>query len=188
MADHCASSAGRQELDVKNYHIPGLMLNLPNISPKKVDKMASQIDIFTTLFSLLNWNYNTNLYGTDVLKMKPEEERAFVGTYRKLGLLKGDDKVMVLGDQKVSNYYQWNRESNELVPLKENDAFLKEIISNYQTISNHQTTELLLNPPSVFINCQSRRIFHLFGQFGLVLNAQLFQLQGLGDEVAAAFA
>jgi phosphoglycerol transferase MdoB-like AlkP superfamily enzyme len=133
MADHCASSAGRQELDVKNYHIPGLMLNLPNISPKKVDKMASQIDIFPTLFSLLNWNYNTNLYGTDVLKMKPEEERAFVGTYRKLGLLKGDDKVMVLGDQKVSNYYQWNRESNELVPLKENEAFLKEIISNYQT-------------------------------------------------------
>jgi phosphoglycerol transferase MdoB-like AlkP superfamily enzyme len=133
MADHCASSAGRQELDVKNYHIPGLMLNLPNISPQKVDKMASQIDIFPTLFSLLNWNYNTNLYGTDVLKMKPEEERAFVGTYRKLGLLKGDDKVMVLGDQKVSNYYQWNRESNELVPLKENEAFLKEIISNYQT-------------------------------------------------------
>ncbi len=133
MADHCASSAGRQELDVKNYHIPGLMLNLPNISPRRVDKMASQIDIFPTLFSLLNWNYTTNLYGTDVLKMKLEEERAFVGTYRKLGLLKGDDKVMVLGDQKVSNYYQWNRESNELVPLKENEAFLKEIISNYQT-------------------------------------------------------
>ncbi|SRX75358.1 LTA synthase family protein [Aequorivita antarctica] len=133
MADHCASSAGRQELDVKNYHIPGLMLNLPNTPPQKVDKMASQIDIFPTLFSLLNWNYNSNLYGTDVLKMKPEEERAFVGTYRKLGLLKGDDKVMVLGDQEVSNSYQWNRETNELLPLKEDETFLKEIISNYQT-------------------------------------------------------
>ncbi|QQX76840.1 MULTISPECIES: LTA synthase family protein [Aequorivita] len=133
MADHCASSAGRQELDVKNYHIPGLMLNVPNTSSQKVNKMASQIDIFPTLFSLLNWNYDTNLYGTDILNMKPEEERAFVGTYRKLGLLKGDDKVMVLGDQKVSNFYQWDRESNELLPLKENEAFLKEIISNYQT-------------------------------------------------------
>ena len=133
MADHCASSAGRQELDVKNYHIPALMLNVPNTAPQKVDKLASQIDIFPTLFSLLNWNYNSNLYGTDVFKMKPEEERAFVGTYRKLGLLKGDDKVMVLGDQKVSNFYQWNRESNELVPLKEDEAFKKEIISNYQT-------------------------------------------------------
>ncbi|MCB0468469.1 MAG: LTA synthase family protein, partial [Aequorivita sp.] len=73
------------------------------------------------------------LYGTDILKMKPEEERAFVGTYRKLGLLKGDGKLMVLGDQKVSNFYQWNRESNELTPLKENKTFLNEIISNYQT-------------------------------------------------------
>ncbi|SRX53941.1 LTA synthase family protein [Aequorivita sp. CIP111184] len=133
MADHCASSAGRQELDVKNYHIPALMLNLPNTAPQKVDKMASQIDIFPTLFSILNWNFNSNLYGTDILKMKPEEERAFVGTYRKLGLLKGNNEVMVLGDQKVSNSYQWNRETNELVPIKENDNFLKEIISNFQT-------------------------------------------------------
>jgi phosphoglycerol transferase MdoB-like AlkP superfamily enzyme len=133
MADHCASSAGRQELDIKNYHIPALMLNLPNTPPQKVDKMASQIDIFPTLFSLLNWNYATNLYGTDILKMKPAEERAFVGTYRKLGLLKADGKVMVLGDQRASNFYEWNRESNELLPLKENEAFLREIISNYQT-------------------------------------------------------
>lgn len=133
MADHCASSAGRQELDVKNYHIPALILNLPNTPPLKIDKMASQIDIFPTLFSLLNWNYNSNLYGTDILKMKPEEARAFVGTYRKLGLLKGNDKVMVLGDKKVSNFYQWNRETNELLPLKEDETFLKEIISNYQT-------------------------------------------------------
>jgi phosphoglycerol transferase MdoB-like AlkP superfamily enzyme len=133
MADHCASSAGRQELDVKNYHIPGLMLNVPNVAARKVDKMASQIDIFPTLFSLLNWNYNSNLYGTDILKMKPGEERAFVGTYRKLGLLKKNDNVMVLGDQKVSNFYQWNRETNELLPLKEDETFLKEIISDYQT-------------------------------------------------------
>lgn len=133
MADHCASSAGRQELDVKNYHIPGLMLNLPNTPPQRVDKMASQIDIFPTLFSLLDWNYNTNLYGIDILKMKPEEERAFVGTYRKLGLLKKDGSIMVLGDQRVSNFYRWNRESNELILAQDNEGFLKEIISNYQT-------------------------------------------------------
>lgn len=133
MADHCASSAGRQELDVKNYHIPALMLNLQNTPPQKIDKMASQIDIFPTLFSLFNWNYNSNLYGTDILKMKPEEERAFVGTYRKLGLLKKNDNILVLGDQKVSNFYQWNRETNELLPLKKDKTFLKEIISNYQT-------------------------------------------------------
>lgn len=132
MADHCASSAGRQELDVEHHHIPALMLNVPSIPVEKVDKLASQIDIFPTLFSLLNWNYNSNFYGTNILKMKPEDERAFIGTYRKLGLMKGD-KVMVLSDQKVSTYYKWNSENNELLPLKEDEVFLKDIISNYQT-------------------------------------------------------
>ena len=65
--------------------------------------------------------------------MKLEEERAFVGTYRKLGLLKKDGSIMVLGDQRVSNFYRWNRESNELIPAQDNEGFLKEIISNYQT-------------------------------------------------------
>lgn len=133
MADHCASSAGRQELDVKNYHIPALILNLPNAAPQKVENLASQIDVFPTLFSLLNWNYNTNLFGTDILKMKPAEERAFVGTYRKLGLLKKDGSIMVLGDQQLSNFYRWNRETNELMPLENDNRFLNEIISNYQT-------------------------------------------------------
>lgn len=133
MADHCASSAGRQELDVKNYHIPGLMLNVPNVPAEKIDKMASQIDMFPTLFSLLNWKYETNLFGTNIFNMKPEEERAFVGTYRKLGLLKKDGSIMILGDQKVSNFYRWNRESNELLPMKDNSEFLNDIISNYET-------------------------------------------------------
>lgn len=133
MADHCASSAGRQELDVKNYHIPALILNLPNAPAEKVTKMCSQIDIFPTLFSLLNWKYNTNLYGTNILNMKPDEERAFVGTYRKLGLLKSDDRIMVLGDQQVSKFYRWQRNTNLLAPLQEDKAFLREIISNYQT-------------------------------------------------------
>lgn len=132
MADHCASSAGRQELDLKNYHIPAFIINLPDTAPQKIAKMASQIDIFPTLFSILNWNYNSNFYGTNVLKMQPNQERALVGTYRKLGLLKGD-KVMVLSDQKVSNFYNWNRETNELFPLEEDNAFLKETISKYQT-------------------------------------------------------
>ena len=32
MADHCASSAGKSEVDIKNYHIPAMIYNLPNVS------------------------------------------------------------------------------------------------------------------------------------------------------------
>lgn len=131
MSDHCAASAGKGELDVKNYHIPGFIYNLPNTQPQKIDKLCSQIDMFPTLFGFLNWDYNSNLFGENVLKMKPEDERAFIGNYRKLGLLKGDS-LMVLGDQKTKAQYRWNKESNDLNATPVNNTFLEEATSFYQ--------------------------------------------------------
>lgn len=131
MSDHCAASAGKGELDVKNYHIPGFIYNLPNTQPQKIDKLCSQIDMFPTLFGFLNWDYNSNLFGENVLKMKLEDERAFIGNYRKLGLLKGDS-LMVLGDQKTKAQYRWNKESNDLNVMPINNIFLEEATSFYQ--------------------------------------------------------
>jgi len=131
MADHCASSAGKGDLDVMNYRIPGLIFNTPLITPQKIDKLCSQIDVFPTLFELFNWNYESNFFGEDVFKMTEEDERAFIGNYRKLGLLK-EDKIMILSDQKKANFYQWNSKDNSLNSLPMDDAFLKEATSYYQ--------------------------------------------------------
>ncbi len=131
MSDHCASSAGKWELDVRNYHIPAMIYNLPNINPQKVNKLSSQIDIFPTLFGYLNWDYSSNLFGVDITKMSPSDERAFIGNYRKLGLLK-ENKVMVLGDQKKANFYQWNPADNNLNMLPMDKDFLENTISYYQ--------------------------------------------------------
>lgn len=131
MSDHCAFSAGRWALDVKNYHIPALIYNLPNTPNQKIDQLCSQIDMFPTLFSALNWDYNSNLFGTDVLSMKPEDERAFIGNYRKLGFLK-NNKLMVLSEQKQIDYYQYNKEDNSLNPISIDAKILKKTTSFYQ--------------------------------------------------------
>jgi phosphoglycerol transferase MdoB-like AlkP superfamily enzyme len=131
MSDHCAFSAGRWALDVKNYHIPALIYNLPNTPNQKIDQLCSQIDMFPTLFSALNWDYNSNLFGTDVLSMKPEDERAFIGNYRKLGFLK-NNKLMVLSEQKQIDYYQYNKEDNSLNPISIDANILKRTTSFYQ--------------------------------------------------------
>lgn len=130
MADHCASSAGRWALDVENYHIPALIFNA-GIKPEKVHKFCSQIDVFPTVFDLLNWDYTTNLFGKSILEMKPEDERAFIGNYRKLGLLKSDT-LMVLSDQHKSDIYKWNRKDNSLNVIAERPSFLYKTISYYQ--------------------------------------------------------
>lgn len=132
MSDHCASSAGKQELDVAKYHIPAFIYNLPQYEPKEMNQLCSQIDLFPTLFGYLNWSYTTQLFGRDVNKMKPEDERAFIGNYRKMGYLKSD-KLMVLGDMKSANFYQWNKSSNFLNLLPMNEKALNEAVSFYQT-------------------------------------------------------
>ncbi len=147
MADHCASSAGRWELDVDNYHIPAILVNLDGSRGYKITRQCSQIDVMPTLFSFLGWNYDNNFFGRDVFSMQPKDQRAFVGNYRKLGLLK-DHELMVLGDGKTANQYNWDEEDNSLTKEPLDSLFLTEAISYYQIadyLYNHNGLDLKVN-------------------------------------------
>ncbi|MCL9805638.1 sulfatase-like hydrolase/transferase [Flavobacterium amniphilum] len=141
IADHCASSAGKEEIDVANYHIPAFIINMPKEMNQKIEKQCSQIDLFPTFFSLLNWNYESDFFGKNVLDKK-FEERALVGTYRKLVLMKRN-KVMILSDQKKQNFYTWNKHDNTLKPIPMDKTFFNEAISWYQTADYLFTNKLL---------------------------------------------
>ncbi len=103
VADHCASSAGKNEVEVSKYHIPCLVLNLPAQKPMVVDKLCSQIDLYPTLFGLLGWNYESKLYGQNVLDpgYKP---RALFGTYQKLAYLQQDSLVILSPQRKIESF------------------------------------------------------------------------------------
>jgi phosphoglycerol transferase MdoB-like AlkP superfamily enzyme len=129
VADHCASSAGKDEIDVANYHIPAIIYNLGH-KKMSINKQCSQIDIFPTLFSLLHWDYRSNFFGEDVLNSR-YRERALIGTYIKLGLLRGDE-VMVLSDQKKQAFYKWNQKNNSLMAKPMPSSFMKQAVAWYQ--------------------------------------------------------
>ncbi len=129
MADHCASSAGRWELEVPKYLIPALVYNLKNHAPEKIDKLCSQIDLFPTLFGYLNWSYESQFFGKDISRFSPADERAFIGNYRKLGLLKKENLV-VLSDKKDANYY--NVKNGILTKTDLDSTAVIEAISYYQ--------------------------------------------------------
>jgi hypothetical protein len=63
--------------------------------------------------------------------MEVTDERALIGNYRKLGLLK-DDKLMVLNEQNGADFYKWNKEDNSLSEIPTDNDFLDETISYYQ--------------------------------------------------------
>jgi phosphoglycerol transferase MdoB-like AlkP superfamily enzyme len=106
VADHCASSAGKSELDVTKYRIPAMIYNPTLVQPQAVSALASQIDVMPTVFGLLGWNHETLGYGLDLLAPSAAERpgRAFVSNYQKLGLLTPDG-IAILGPNRKSASY-----------------------------------------------------------------------------------
>ncbi len=103
VADHNGGSAGKTSLPAWRYRIPLLIYAPDIIAPKTISKVSSQIDLMPTLFSIMKWSYESKFYGKDILD-KRFRERAFIGTYQKLGFLRGG-RLLVLGpDRGVHEY------------------------------------------------------------------------------------
>ncbi len=130
VADHCASSAGKDDIDVGKYHIPCVIYNL-KASPSVIGSQCSQIDLFPTLFGLLNWSYESNLYGKDVREpgYKP---RALVGTYQQLGYLE-QDSLAVLSPQRKVSATRWDRTLDLQQPMLTDSTLLDKATAYYQT-------------------------------------------------------
>ncbi|HOZ84945.1 MAG TPA: LTA synthase family protein [Niabella sp.] len=134
VADHCASSAGKWEINIDKHHIPAIIYNLPQ-QPQKTDRLVSQIDLMPTLFGYLNWNYTTALYGKDINQMKAGEEKAFIGNYRTLGLLK-ENLFTQIDDRKRVIQCKVSESEQSLSETKiQNKTLVSECISYYQTAS-----------------------------------------------------
>ena len=131
VADHCAGSAGKNEIEISKYHIPCMILNLPEKGRKAINKMCSQIDLYPTLFSLLGWNYESNLYGQNVLD-PTFQPRAVLGTYQKLAYLKNDSLVILGPQQKVETYLYFKSDDTQK-PDKLSKTIIDQAKANYQT-------------------------------------------------------
>lgn len=148
VADHQASSAGRENLPVRRYRIPMWIYAPKIVQPKLVDTLASQIDVAPTILGLLNWSYPSFFYGRDIAQMAPEEGRAFIGNYQYLGLFDGK-RMAVLGPKKSIEIQTIKNETavNTVKGTKE-DALVQKAISYYQNAAwvykNKLNTDALL--------------------------------------------
>ena len=131
VADHCAGSAGKNEIEISKYHIPCIIVNLPEKGKKVISKMCSQIDLYPTLFSLLGWNYESNLYGQNVLD-PTFQQRAVLGTYQKLAYLK-NDSLVILGPQRKVETFLYTRSDDMQKPDKLSKNIIDQAKANYQT-------------------------------------------------------
>lgn len=136
VADHCASSAGKWEINIDRHHIPAIIYNLPGQQPTRISRLTSQIDLMPTLFGYLGWNYNTSLYGKDINKTKDGDERAFIGNYRTLGMLKGNIFTQIDDRKRLKQFGVSGNEKQTLSEIKtKNQELASHTISYYQTAS-----------------------------------------------------
>ena len=141
VADHCASVAGKRELEIRKYEIPLFIWSPGHIQARRFDPMMSQIDTAPTVLGLLNLPYTSRFVGTDVLQ-PGYQPRAFISNYQKVAMLRGDGLLTVLKPVRNATQYQADLATGALaprVPAAGDDDALQ------QTIEFYQGTDQLFN-------------------------------------------
>ncbi|HEY9197938.1 MAG TPA: LTA synthase family protein [Gammaproteobacteria bacterium] len=135
VADHCAKSAGKEALTAARYRIPLLIYSPKHIAAAKVDRLTSQIDLAPTLLGLLDFDYQTRFYGRDVLApQQPDNGRALIGTYQKLGYIK-DGLLTVLSPRREVETYRLAADGKQELIADTDPALLDDAIAYYEGAS-----------------------------------------------------
>lgn len=131
VADHCSGCAGKTALPLARYHVPFIVYAPKYIRPRKVSKLASQIDVAPTLLALLNMQYDSYFFGKNILTMQPKDERALISNYQRLGVYR-NNKLTVLMPQQKAYQRVMPLTKNRYQVLKGNDPQLDGVIDYYQ--------------------------------------------------------
>ncbi len=120
VADHDARVYGDGLVPIKNFHIPGVILNsgLPN---KRDQRVVSNIDMTPTLLSLIGIADPTPMLGFDLTKTY-KKERAIMQFANNFAYMK-DKRVAILQPRKPIKYYTYDLVTKKLTDAEEDKAF-----------------------------------------------------------------
>jgi len=136
VADHNGGSAGKNELPLYRYKIPFIVYAPKLIKAQTVSKLSSQIDLAPTLFSLMNWSYESKFYGQDILNDE-FKQRALIGNYQKLGLYQNDKLTILMPNSSVREFQveELNLDDNRYKEIKPLEVDTDDTIGYYQSAS-----------------------------------------------------
>lgn len=135
IADHGARVYGSQEIPIKSYEIP-LLIIAPGVKPSLNNNLGSSTDIPSTIMDILNISYVSPFFGKSLLS--GEKNRwVCLNHNRNVGYYDGKN-LIVLGLNKNNYYYEEKEKSKiERIDFKKDNLDLikkeKEAISLFQT-------------------------------------------------------
>ena len=101
IADHTSNGRGRSDLPPENYRIPMIIYAPGTVPARKIDTVASQIDVAPTVLALLNIGYTSRFFGQDILTDGRKHPRAFMANYLTVGTIEDGLVVELSPKQRV---------------------------------------------------------------------------------------
>jgi phosphoglycerol transferase MdoB-like AlkP superfamily enzyme len=147
VADHDIRVRGDDLVPIKNFHIPGLILGA-DIKPRVIKTIASQMDLPTTLISLMGIDAQHPMIGRDI-STEPEglAGRAMMQYQANYAWMEGNQTVVLRAD-KTPTFGLYDKVNKKLVP--------SEAPSNVEEINARALSHVLL--PSLLYRDQQ---YHL---------------------------
>jgi phosphoglycerol transferase MdoB-like AlkP superfamily enzyme len=122
VADHDARALGNELVPIKNFHIPGVILN--SGKPPFFDKrIVSQIDLAPTLLSLIGVTNHSPMLGHDL--NQPDASGRAMMQYAENFAYMEDGDVTILQPQKPPVNFEYNFKEKKLIPKLINDKLAK---------------------------------------------------------------
>jgi phosphoglycerol transferase MdoB-like AlkP superfamily enzyme len=122
VADHDTRAYGDALVPIDKFHIPGVILGA-DVVPRRIDSLASQIDLAPTLLSLMGIDSEHPFPGRDLTRTLPEfgnspplpRPRAMMQFDRNFAWLE-DGRVTVLQPELEPRHFIYHRHSRQLQP------------------------------------------------------------------------
>lgn len=121
VGDHGARVYGKANIPLRSYELPLLIYAPKQFPPRRVDTLASQIDIGPTVLGLLRMSYDSASFGRNILAGDPRDKFVLVSHNRDVGLYK-DDRLIELGIRNAHGVYGYDKRSDRQWPLAEGAA------------------------------------------------------------------
>ncbi len=134
MGDHGARVYGAAEIPLPSYQVP-IILYAPSILPagQRVNTLASSMDIPATILGLLEMDYESKMFGRDLLSIPSTDGRALMTHNNSIALMRDtpDGMLMaVLGLQESTTVYRVDEVTNSLTRIAEPDSAQKALIED----------------------------------------------------------
>lgn len=129
MGDHGARVYGAAEIPLASYQVP-ILFYAPGLIPagRRVDTLASSMDIPPTILGLLGAGYDSKFFGHDIFRIAPSDGRALMSHNNQIALMRGG-RMAVLGLHESTSLFEVGADG-ALTPVPVSDRAGRELIED----------------------------------------------------------